>query len=108
MPNVKLASTLPSGGANGLALLAGDLVADPQKWRVVIALVDCSQITTNSDTEQVVPTARVRRIVPVADQDLATAKRLMTRSHEGRTGQTMLPYELEEEFADAFTPSLDA
>lgn len=107
MSTVKLKSALPPGTANGLKNIADDLVHDPQQFRVVIAFVDCSETTVSTDTGEIVPTARIRRIMPIAEQDHPAARRLMMRALEEQTGQTTIPLELEDEMNDAFrTPGL--
>jgi len=103
MSEIKLASALPKGDANGLGPIVLDLVQDPARFKVVLAIVDCKQITTNADTGEVVPTARIRRVEAILDGDLSTARRLMERALERRTGRTMLPLGLEDEMRAAFT-----
>jgi hypothetical protein len=102
MSDIKLASTLPKGEANGLGPIVLDLVEDPARFKVLMAIVDCKQITTNADTGEVVPTVRIRRIEAVLDGDLSTARFLMERALERRTGRTMLPLGLEDEMRAAF------
>lgn len=104
MATVKLKSALPAGTANGLTQLADALVHDPQQFHVVIAFVDCAETTVNTDTGEVVPTARIRRIAAVSEQDLRTARRLMVRALEENSGQTVLPFDLEDEMNDVFGP----
>jgi hypothetical protein len=103
---VKLKSTLPAGLANGLTQLANALVHDPQQFHVVLAFVDCAETTVNTDTGEAVPTARIRRVVAIPEQDLPTARRLMMRAMQDPSGQTSIPWELEEEMDAAFrTPN---
>jgi hypothetical protein len=97
MANVKLTGKLPNGQTNGLDKIAGGLVADPLRYRVVIGIIDCSKTETDNDIEQVIPTVRFRRIAVVAPDDVKTARRLMARAHEATTGQTVIPIELEED-----------
>ena len=58
----KLTSALPKGEANGLSALDRDLIDSPSSIHVVIALVDCKKITTDVDSGDVEPVARIRRI----------------------------------------------
>lgn len=104
MSTVKLAGALPPGTANGLAYIVDDLVQDPQGFHVALVVLDCSQTTVKTDTGEVVPTARVRRIMPILDADIPTAQRMLERAVEKHSGQTMLPFELEEDLAGAFSP----
>lgn len=98
----KLASALPKGDSNGLDGLARDLVDDPHRMHAVIAVLDCSKIITSTDTGEVEPTARVRRIERVLDADLTAAERLLRRALEKRAGDTQLPIDLEEELEEIF------
>lgn len=102
MSDIKLASTLPKGQANGLGPIVLDLIQHPGDFKVVLAIVDCKEITTDADTGETVPTARIRRIEAVLDSDLPAARRLMVRATEQRTGRTMLPLDLEDEMTAAF------
>jgi hypothetical protein len=101
--SANLAGRLPEGDRNGLDALVTELVEDPEKVHVVIALVDCSKVTTNVDTGEVVPTMRIRRIEAVRDpEDGRTMRQLLRREWERRTGKVVLPFELEEEMRRAF------
>lgn len=99
----KMAGGLPVGEANGLGAIARELVENPERVHVVIALVDCSKITTNTDSGDVVPTARIRRIEAIKDlEDGRRMRMLLRREYERRTGKTVLPFELEEDMRSAF------
>lgn len=102
MSEIKLNATLPKGDSNGLGPLVLDLVQHPHRFKVVLAILDCKSVATNTDTGEVVPTARIRRIEPVLAEDMPTARRLMERALEKRTGRQMLPLGLEEEMRAAF------
>ena len=97
-----LASNLPKGDGNGLVALAADLVQHPHNVHVVVALVDCSKTTTNNDTGEVVPTARVRRIEAITEADKELAAKMLRRALEKRTGKVVLPFDLEEDMRAAF------
>ena len=101
--SANLAGKLPEGDRNGLAGIATELIEHPDTVHVVIALVDCSKITTNTDTGDVIPTARIRRIEPIKDpEDGRRMRQLMRREWERRTGKVVLPFEMEEEMRAAF------
>jgi hypothetical protein len=101
--SANLNGALPSGEANGLAAIARELVDNPNKVHVVIALVDCSKITTKTDSGDVIPTARIRRIEAIKDgEDGRRMRVLLRREWERRTGKTVLPFELEEDMRAAF------
>jgi len=102
MSEIKLASALPKGDANGLGPLVLDLVQHPDRFKVVLAIVDCKTITTNADTGEVVPTARIRRVEAILPGDLPAARRLMERALEKRTGRVTLPLGLEDDLREAF------
>jgi hypothetical protein len=105
MSTVKLAGALPPGQANGLAYIAGALVGDPQRYRVVLAVIDVKSVSTDTDTELVIPTVRVKRVMPILDADKPTALRMLERAMEKHSGQAMLPLDLEDDsIASAFTP----
>ena len=100
----KLASALPKDDqANGLNDIAANLVDDPTDLHVAVVVLDCSKITTDIDTGDETPTARVRRIeIITRDDDKATLGRLATRALEQRTGKTVLPLEMEDDLRAAF------
>jgi hypothetical protein len=101
--SAKLNAALPKGANDGLSAISEQLVDQPHRVRVVLALVDCKSITTDADTGDVIPTARIRRIEAITDPaDGARLVRLLKRSYERRTGQTVLPLDLEDDLASAF------
>lgn len=102
----KLANGLPGGEANGLSAIARDLIDNPKQVHVVIALVDCKSISTDTDSGDITPTARIRRIEPIqVDKDLVA--KIMRRAMETRTGKTVLPFDLEEDLRAAFGDLID-
>ncbi len=102
MAEIKLAGKLPKGDADGLSQLAGALVENPHKVHVAILLMDCKQVTTDQDTGDTIPTARIRRVEVVRREDLSQAEKLVRRALEERSGTTVLPMELEDEITAAF------
>jgi hypothetical protein len=98
----KLSSSLPAGDGNGLDAIARQLIDSPSTLHVAIALVDCKRTMTDTDTGEIVPTARVRRIEIVGSTDIDVAQQIMRRALEERTGQTVLPLDLEDELRAAF------
>ena len=97
----KLSSALPKGDADGLGPLARHLIEEPSTGRIVIAVVDCKSITTDMDSGDVQPTARIRHIEWV-QQDEEVVRRLLVRAMEERTGKTVLPFILEEDLRVTF------
>ena len=100
----KLASALPkSDELNGLNEITEQLCAHPDGLHVAVVVLDCSKITTDIDSDESTPTARVRRIEVITDNDdKAVLRRLATRALEKRTGKTVLPLDLEDELRAAF------
>lgn len=80
----KISSALPHDDGNGLDRIAGALVRNPAQLHVVVALVDCMRITTETDTGQVVPTARVRHIEVIDADDTPAAVEIMRRALDDR------------------------
>lgn len=97
-----VSGSLPKGDANGLDPIIRPLIDEPHRYHVVMAIVDCKQVTTNNDTGEVIPTARIRRIEVVLPQDLDAAEQLMRRALEKRAGRTVLPLDLEDDMRLAF------
>lgn len=100
--SAKIGGTLPSGDANGLGPIVSDLVQHPHRFHVLIAIVDCKKVTTDNDSGEVIPTARIRRVEVVLPEDLKPAEKLLRRSLEKRAGKTVLPMDLEDEINIAF------
>jgi len=98
----KLAGNLPPGEGNGLNALARALIDTPEDVHVVVALVDCKSTRTDHDTGDVEPTARIRRIEVISEDDRPFASKMMRRALEKRTGKTVLPFDLEEDLRNAF------
>lgn len=98
----KLSSGLPKGEGNGPGAIARDLIDSPEDVHVVVALVDCKKISTDIDTGDVEPTARIRRIEAIDGDDRDLAAKMMRRALESRTGKTVLPFDLEEDLRAAF------
>jgi hypothetical protein len=102
---MKMKAALPKGDGDGLTAIEADILADPEKFRVIIAIVDCEQSTRKTDTGENIATVRVRRVEAVTDRaDMDTAERLMrkaaTRRNVGDQGE--LPFDFEEDLKAAF------
>lgn len=98
----RLAGSLPGGDANGLTAIARALIDSPHDVHVVVALVDCKSSKVDHDNGEIVPTARIRRIEVIGDNDKELAQKMMRRALEERTGKTVLPFDLEEDMRSAF------
>jgi hypothetical protein len=82
-----LAGSLPKGGHNGLEAIRSQLVQHPQTAHLVVALVDCKKVTTDTDTGDTEPTARIRAIEVVDKANEERLSALLQRLYEERTGQ---------------------
>lgn len=98
----KLGGALPRGNKNGLPVIAEALVHHPHRYHVALVVLDCKKVTHDNDTGEVEATARIRRIEVIDRADLATAEKLMRRALERRTGETVLPLDLEDDLMTAF------
>lgn len=98
-----LSGRLPAGEANGLAAIVRDLIDDPTRVHVLVVLADCTRVTRLVESGDTVPTVRVRRVEAItATDDQQSLRRLLMREYERRTGQTVLPLELERDVTAAF------
>jgi hypothetical protein len=98
-----LSGALPDGSANGLAHIAADLVEHPTTVRVAVILFDTVKVTNKVDTGATIATVRVRRIEPITDsRDAEQRRHLLQREFDRRTGDCVLPFELEEDVRNAF------
>ncbi|MDZ7732234.1 MAG: hypothetical protein U5R31_03200 [Acidimicrobiia bacterium] len=66
----------------------------------MVGIVDCKQTTLDHDSGERIPTARIRRIEPIDGDDEELAAKLMRRALERRMGETVLPFETEEDLTD--------
>lgn len=98
-----MASGLPKDATkNGLTSIARDLLNEPLRRRVVLALIDSPKYTGNNETGEQEPVVRILRIEPVAPDDVAEAERLVRRALEYRSGDTVLPIDLEKDLESWF------
>lgn len=102
MSDTAFSGALPKGDANGLGPAVRGLIDEPHRYHVIIGIIDCAKVTTNNDTGEIIPTARIRRIEVVLAGDLTAAEQLMRRALEHRTGRVMLPLDLEDDLKLAF------
>jgi hypothetical protein len=89
----KLSGTLPKEYSDdGLGSINSELIANPHDTRVVIALVDCKSITTDTDSGYQIATARILHIEPLKDSDAEDrAREMLLDAQEERTGRKALP-----------------
>lgn len=99
-----LSGRLPDGEANGLAGKLRELVDDPERVHVLIVLADVTKVTQLVESGATVPTLRIRRVEAIGDPtDQKELQRILMREYERRTGQPVLPLELERDVESAFT-----
>jgi len=98
----RLAGSLPGGDANGLVAIARQLIDEPHEVHVAVVLIDCKSSKVDHDSGEIVPTARIRRVEVIGEQDKELAQKMMRRALEQRTGKTVLPFDLEEDMRSAF------
>lgn len=98
---VALGGKLPKGDANGLVDLGNKLTIDREarkQIRAAIVLFDVKDVKEDTDDASMVATLRIRRIEVLQDpEDFGLMQRLLMREWERRTGQTVLPFALEED-----------
>ncbi len=100
MPTVKIASKLPDGESNGLIAIHTRLVRRPSELVTAVIMLDTKELTTDLDTGEVTPTARIRHIEALREpRDAQEIARLMLRERERRLGRAVLPLDLEHELA---------
>lgn len=112
MPSVKTNALLPKGDENGLSAIAAVLVDEgasrsPKRLRAVLAIVDTKRVGIDSDTGEEQATVRFRRVEVLLADDLGEAEKLIRRALEFRSGQAVLPLDLEDEITQAFRDMAD-
>jgi hypothetical protein len=90
--SVVLSSAMPRGVHNGLESLAEVLTGYPTQSHIVVAVVSCKQVTTQSKSGKVVATAGILDIEAFASgtQDWETLGGMLRSRREDRTGQFLL------------------
>lgn len=103
-PVVRLSAALPEGERNGLlGEVAETFAKDTTGRQIVVALIEVQKVVNNIEKarqEVVLKIARVEAIV--REDDVRAMKRIMLRASEERSGQTVLPFETEDEISAYF------
>lgn len=102
--SAKLSPALPDGDRNAIGPAVSGLVNTPHQTHVAIIVFDCKRLTTDMDTGDVVPTARIRRLEVVDPEDYLRTEIVMRRAIERRMGASTLPG-LDDELAEVFHPA---
>lgn len=107
---VRLSSKLPGDPeTNGVDSIANDLVTDPSRIRYGVVWFDASRVVEDTDTGDVIPTLRIRRIEPLgrADQVDPEIRLIVESAVKARTGRAPIPFEIvevgDEEDPDQYT-----
>jgi hypothetical protein len=94
---VKLSSKLPDYERNGMGTIGTELVHQPERRHVVIAILDCAQ-TVLIHTEagpSYTPTAGILYIEPIKDPgDVEQLTEIMARVRAERMGEDTLDFDL--------------
>lgn len=88
---IKIGSSVPAEH-NGLQAIAAELVKHPERQHVVIAIVDVKKLDTETDTGVISPTVRFRHVEVVSRGSVTSARAMMQRAMEERTGDVSLPF----------------
>ena len=107
MPDVRGTALLPRGEANGFAAIAAELLREPRRLRAALVVFDCRRGTEDYDSADTVVTLRIRRAEVLLAVDLGEVEKLVRRALEARTGQQVLPLELEDEISELFREMAD-
>ena len=94
---MKLSGKLPEGDMNGLSSIEKDMLEAPKKPRIALMVIDGDKISTNVSTGARELTARIRHVDVLAPGDMPLVEQLLRRAAEHRTGQAMLPIQMEDE-----------
>lgn len=93
---VKLSARLPGNtddfDGNGLDHVVDELIETPGEIRLALVWYDVSKITDNTDAGTRIPTARVRRIEPLAGTLETQARKIGEKAHTARTGKVGLTF----------------
>jgi hypothetical protein len=94
---VSVVGRLPDGDGNGLAAIAAELETDPSRKRFGVVVFDVEEIQDKVRAGKNVVRVKILRIESIRDtNDGVALERLLQREFERRTGQAVLPLELEE------------
>lgn len=102
---MKFNAKLPEGGNNGLSAIEQELVAQARDGHepahyVAIVILEPGDAVLKTDGD-IVPSVTMRAI-EVVREDIPALTRIMQRAKEKRTGDTVLPFDLEAEVAGVF------
>lgn len=115
---VTLSSSLPGEEVNGLKEHTKELLADPLKRRLVIAVVYVEQATRKFEKNVEQPRLKIAHIEVMSSRNAVAASKLLAKELSARTGADTLPFpegsvvpldfDGDEEFADTAGGDADA
>ncbi len=93
--SVSLSGRLPKDDKNGIGMIGAALLDNPTSTHLVVAVVTTEKVTTNIESGEVIPTARIVAIEawPGSSADAKSLRRVCQEAYEQRTGQQALPFE---------------
>lgn len=103
---MKIAGALPKGEANGLATLDRIVTSDTEMRHVVIAVLATKKVVTDIETNETEAQMRIERIERILPLDVEVAEQLLRRALQKRSGQTVLPIDVEDDISSAFREAL--
>lgn len=77
---------------NGLSVIYSDLIRNPDREHVIIAVIDTKSVAVDTDSGERTPTIRIRHVEAVAAGSVESARAMMQRAQEARTGEVELPF----------------
>jgi len=94
---VKLSSKMPGDPeTNGIDSLRADLVDEPDEMRIALVWIDVQKVTIDTDTDEHVPTIRLRRIEPLGSigEVAPVIRDAVQAAVQKRTGRAPIPFEI--------------
>jgi hypothetical protein len=107
---VTLAGTMPPSNTNALRTYAKDLMADPTKCRLIVAMIDVVKTVTDHDKGVAYPVVRLRHVELVTSDNIAVASEILGGELAARTGAEQLPFEhgqVADDFAEGRPEDMD-
>jgi len=91
--SVRLWPVLPKDfDRNGLGAIEQQLTNDPEATFVVVAVINQRRVTTDADSGETTPAARVVHVEAITGADVDSARALLVAAHKARTGRDQLDY----------------
>lgn len=92
--SVRLWPVLPKDNdRNGLGAIERALIEDPEREHIVVAVINQRRTTTDADSGETTPAARVVHIEAISGDSEEAARNLLAEAHTERTGHEQLPFD---------------